>query len=265
MNTRRWSVVHLALTVALVIWSGLTNSGLVFTASVGEISDRTANAFTPVSWAFAIWGLIYAALVAMGVFGVRRAFGSGRSDAFVAQLGAPFALAQIACISWLAAWLTGRFTLSLIVMTALLAGLYACIRRLDMERWDAPWSIIALVWWPMSLYFGWITVAWLANLSAWLVARGSDLPTTAGWAIALAVVLTAAHVGLTVRRNMREASLVAVWALVAVGARHWDAPLDSPVFLATSACAFVLLTGAAVHGARNFTWPPPETGEGRSD
>ncbi|MEQ9569743.1 MAG: hypothetical protein RLN75_06095, partial [Longimicrobiales bacterium] len=107
----------------------------------------------------------------------------------------------------------------------------------------------------------WITAAWLANLSAWLVARGSDLPTTAGWAIALAVALTLVHVGLIVRRNMREASMVAVWALVAVGARHWDAPLADPVFLATTACALVLLTGAALHGARHFTWPPRETGE----
>lgn len=258
MNTRRWAIVHLALTVALVVWSGLTNSGIVFDQSVGEISNRTRNAFTPASWAFAIWGPIYAALVAMGVFGVRRAFGSSRTDAFVAQLGAPFALAQIACMGWLAAWLTGRLTLSIVLMSVLLAGLYACVRRLDMERWDAPWSIITLVWWPMSLYFGWITVAWLANLSAWLVARDSALPATAGWAIVLAMVLTLVHLGLIVRRNMREAALVAIWALVAVGARHWGAPLASPVFLATAACASVLLTGVAVHGARNFSRPPRE-------
>lgn len=259
MTTRRWSVTHLLLTVILVVWSGLTNSGLVFDQTVGEISDQTRNAFTPATWAFSIWGLIYAALIAMGIFGVRRAFTTGRAQAFVEQLGAPFALAQVACIAWLAAWLTGRFTLSFLLMSVLLASLYLCIRRLDMERWDAPWSIIALVWWPISLYFGWITAAWLANLSAWAVALGSDLPTTAGWAIALAVALTLLHLALIARRNMREASMVAVWALVAVGARHWDAPLDSTVFLATAACAAILLVASGLHARRNFTWPPQES------
>ncbi|MEK9500280.1 hypothetical protein [Gaopeijia maritima] len=258
MNTRSWSIVHLVLTIALVVWSGLTNSGLVFEQSVGEISDQTRNAFTPASWAFAIWGLIYAALIVMGLFGVRRAFGSARSDAFVQQLGAPFAVAQLVCMAWLAAWLTGAFTLSMVLMTALLASLYLCVCRLDMERWDAPWPIIAFVWWPMSAYFGWITAAWLANLSAWLVALGSSLPTSAGWAIALAVVLTLVHLTLIHSRNMREASMVAVWALVAVGARHWDAPMESPVFLATTACAATLLIAAGAHARRNFTWPPRE-------
>lgn len=259
MNARSWSIVHLVLTAVLIVWSGLTNSGLVFERTVGEISAQTRNAFTPASWAFAIWGLIYAALVAMGLFGVRRAFGSRRSAAFVEQLGGGFAVAQLACIAWLAAWLTGWFTASMVLMTVLLASLYHCVRRLDMERWDAPWAIIVFVWWPMSAYFGWITAAWLANLSAWIVALGSDLPNTEGWAIGLAVVLTVVHLVLIHTRNMREASAVAVWALVAVGARHWDAPLESPVFLATSACAAVLLTAAGLHARRNFTWPPKES------
>ena len=34
---------------------------------------------------------------------------------------------------------------------------------------DPPLRTIASVWWPFCLYSGWITVALLANISAWLV------------------------------------------------------------------------------------------------
>jgi len=258
MTTRRWSVLHLLLTVGLVVWSGLTNTGLVFDRSVGDVSDATRNAFTPAGWAFSIWGLIYLALIGMTSVGVWRAFRSSRPVAWVDRLAGAFALAQVACIGWLAAWLTERFLISFLLMSVLLGALYTCVRRLDMERWDAPWAIIIPVWWPISLYFGWITAAWLANLSAWLVASGLELPRSAGWAIGLAVVLTGVHLALIFGRNMREASMVAVWALVAVGGRHWGAPLESPVFVATSVCAIVLLVAAGVHGARNFTWPPTD-------
>jgi hypothetical protein len=257
LNTRRWSIVHLALTLILVTWSGLSNSGLVFERTVGDVSEVTRNAFTPASWAFSIWGLIYLALVVMTVFGVRRAFSSHRPADFVHKLGWPFALAQVACSLWLAVWLQGAVLASLGVMTVLLASLYLCIRRLEMERWDAPWPIIGFVWWPMSLYFGWITAAWVANVSSALVVAGLEVPRTAGWAVAAAVALTALHLALIVRRNMRESAMVAVWALVAVGARHWGGPLESIVFWGTSLCAGALLLAAALHGARNFRWPPP--------
>lgn len=256
MNVRRWSIVHLSLTVVLIAWSGLANSGLMFDRSVGSISEMTRNAFTPASWAFTIWGPIYVALLVMTVFGVRRAFWSGRSSDFVEQLGWPFALAQLSCSLWLAVWLFEAVRASLVVMTVLLGSLYLCIRRLDMERWNAPWSIIALVWWPMSLYFGWITAAWVANLSSFFVAVGLDFPGTPAWAIGAAVGLTTVHLALIARRHMREASMVAVWALVAVGARHWDAPLSSAVFLGTTVCAVVLVVAAGIHAARNFNWPP---------
>lgn len=259
VSERQWSIVHLILTAVLIVWSGLANTGVIFDRSVGGLSDLTRNAFTPASWAFAIWGPIYLALGAMTLFGVYRAFAYGRSSDFVSQLGWPFALAQLACSLWLAVWLLEAILASVVVMTILLGSLYLCIGRLDMERWDAPWSIIALVWWPMSLYFGWITAAWVANLSSAFVAMGLGFPQTAAWAIGSAIGLTAVHLTLIARRNMREAALVAVWALIAVGSRHWDAPLSSAVFLGTTGCAAVLLIAVAVHGARNFTWPPAES------
>ena len=78
MSVRRWSLADLSMSGVLVVWSGLANSGLIFDRRVGAISDMTRNAFKPASWAFAIRGPIYVALLVMAAFGVRRAFASVR-------------------------------------------------------------------------------------------------------------------------------------------------------------------------------------------
>ena len=44
--------------------------------------------------------------------------------------------------------------------------------RLNMERWDAPFPIIAFVWWPICIYSGWIAVATIANATTVLYDAG---------------------------------------------------------------------------------------------
>jgi hypothetical protein len=157
--------------------------------------------------------------------------------------------------------LSQLLALSLVVMVGLWFALLLVIRRWDMERWDAPWSVIATQWWPISLYAGWITVALLANLGATLASFGVALVETPAWAISLAALLVAFNLVMIFRRNMREFSGVAVWALIAVAVRHHDGPLQSLTYVA-SAGALVLLVAAGYHAQRNFTWPRSESPQG---
>ena len=43
-----------------------------------------------------------------------------------------------------------------------------------MERWDAPVQKIVMVWWPVSVYFGWVTIATVANVSLYLTKLNWD-------------------------------------------------------------------------------------------
>lgn len=260
-SLRPLALVQTGVTVVLVVWNTVANSG-VFSVTVGEISDRYVSPFTPSDYAFAIWGLIFAGLLIMTAFGVKRTFhGSTAPErcSFVAQLGWPFVTAQLCCGAWLLAWLSDWILVSLVIIVGLWLSLMSCIVRLSMERWNAPWSIIACVWWPMSLYSGWITVAVLGNLSAYLVSLDWAFVHTPLWAILLSVILSSFSVSLVWLRNMREFSAVAVWALVAVAARHTpEGPLAS-VFWTALAAAAVVLASSVLHAVRNFTWPPQES------
>ena len=142
-------------------------------------------------------------------------------------------------------------------MTALLGSLFFIIVRLDMERGDEPWGVIAGVWWPISLYSGWITVAWLANLGAYLVSEGASFPTSPAWAWVLILAVVFIALGMIFWRNMREYSMVAVWALLGVAARHLQGS-GAHIAAVAIAGAVVLVAAAGYHAKKNFRMPPPD-------
>jgi hypothetical protein len=258
---RRFAVGHAVLTSLLVVWNGLANSGAIFARNVGQVSRSYETPFTPAGYAFAIWLPIYVGLLAMAIFGLVRAF-EGREPSrrrdWVRELGWPFALAQIVCGLWLVAWQTEHIVLSFFLMLLLWQLLMQCVLRLNMERWDAPWKIISLVWWPMSLYSGWITVALLANLSSMLDALGLAFVQTPAWTLGLAAVLLTFNIALVWTRNMREFSMVAVWALVAIALRHAPDGPQGVIRTASFAGAALLLVSSVAHAVLRFSLPPKE-------
>jgi len=125
-----------------------------------------------------------------------------------------------------------------------------------MELTDPPLRTIAFVWWPFCLYFGWITVALLANISAWLVKIQWDGPgiAPATWAIIMTLIAGVIYLYMTWARNMREYALVGVWALIAIAlADRGRAPA-----VATTAfiVAAILFLSSGIHGYRNRAYSP---------
>ena len=85
-----------------------------------------------------------------------------------------------------------------------------------------PFTKYLFIFWPFALYTGWITVALIANISAWLTKIGWN-----GWGIsdniwAIILIGIAGIINiLAVRtRNLREFALVGIWGLMAVAASN---------------------------------------------
>ena len=125
--------------------------------------------------------------------------------------------------AWVYYWLTEEILMSLIVMFLMFSWLLKIIISLRMEIWDAPLKIIAMVWWPIDLYFGWIMVALVANASSYLNSIGFSMGLKeSSWVIIMIVVVTLINFLLVQKRNLREFELVDIWALVAIAVRHWE-------------------------------------------
>src|SRR5690606_22715698 len=216
--------------------------------TISEVSNEYNNLFTPASYAFSIWGLIYVGLITYVVFQVRRVYFSSGPAEFVKQTGYDFAIANIGNAAWVVAWLYNYTLLSVLIMCIILISLIRIILKSNMERWDAPVKIIAFTWWPVCLYSGWITVALIANVSAYLTKIGWDRMGISEviWAIILIVVIVAINLLMITRRSMREFALVGAWGLVAIYVRQKD---EISTLAITALAGAVILVGAATYQA----------------
>lgn len=219
--------------------------------TIGEVSNKYFNLFTPASYAFAIWGLIFLALLAYGIFQVRRAFFSDKQSDFIEQTGYWFVLANLLNCSWVFAFAYEYTGLSVVIMLGILLSLIKIILNTNMERWDAPIGIIAFIWWPICLYSGWIAVATIANVSAYLSKLGWEggFLSESTWTIVMILVATVLNLVMIKTRNMREFAAVGVWALFAIYVRHKE-NMETIAYTALAG-SIVLLIAMAVHGYQN--------------
>lgn len=249
------AVINTLVIAATIAFNSLASTGGINGNTVGGISDKYDTLFAPAGYAFAIWGIIYLALITFAVFQLRRAFSKTKENDFILQAGPWMSVANVANILWLYAWLTEHIGLSLLLMLVILVSLLMLVIRLNMERWDAPFPIIAFVWWPICIYSGWIAVATIANVAAWLVSlEWQALLTAEGWTTLMIIVAVVLNLLMILLRNMREFAAVGVWALLAISLRHWD---SLPQLQWTALIgAIVLFLAIAVHGFRNRATAP---------
>lgn len=222
---------------AVLVTNALANALPIGGRTTGEVSARFPTLVTPAPYAFGIWGLIYAGLLAFVAF---QAFPTARDNPRLHALDPWFVLSCLFNVSWLLAWHHLRIGVSLVLMIGLLACLIMAYRSLEIGWVTVPRAERVAVRWPFSLYLGWITVATVANVAIALRAAGWQ-----GWGVpfglwAVVVLLAIGALGVTVLwvRRDRVFALVLVWAAVAIAAARPDA---TAVVVAAAGVAMVLL------------------------
>ncbi|MDX1470894.1 MAG: tryptophan-rich sensory protein, partial [Flavobacteriaceae bacterium] len=196
--------------VSVIIVNYLSNTGLMNNTTIGSVSAELNTLFTPAGYAFSIWGVIYLLLLGFVIYQGRSLFVKVRTDDFVLDIGWWFIISCMANMSWIFAWIYQYTLLSCFFIFALLFSLIMIVRRCRMELYDAPLPTILFVWWPFVIYSGWVTVASIANVSAYLVKLGWDGfgLSEVFWTVSLIIVAVIINLLVTWRRNMREFALV---------------------------------------------------------
>ncbi|MGX9687268.1 tryptophan-rich sensory protein [Deinococcus wulumuqiensis] len=232
-------VTLLAATVLTLVMNYLSNALPLFGNSNAEVSDRLPNAFTPAGLTFAVWGPIFLGLLVFAVYQALPAQRGARLD----RLFWPFLLGNLLNVAWLLAFQSLNIGLSVVIMLALLAvlvRLYLSVRSLPpqgAERWTLQL--------PVSLYLAWISVATIANITAFLVSAGvtQSFLGIAGpvWSALLLVV--AAAIGVFFLWRFRDYAFAAVllWAFYGV---YVARPEVSTVVLGAAVAADLVLLGS---------------------
>ena len=183
--------------------------------ATNEISDRYDTLFAPIGFTFAIWGVIY---LLLGVYTVVQLV----ADNSVIRAITPWFIASsILNGLWIVAWHYEALWLAAVIIVALLWTLLRINQRTTAER--TTWGATLSVRIPFAVYFGWVTVATVANISALLVQAGfSDglwlsAPT---WTVIILVVAAAIGSLTTLVNSSVSYALVFVWAFWGILSRH---------------------------------------------
>lgn len=245
-------ILNLIAVVFTIAMGYASNTGIFNGNTMADVSAKHQNLFTPSGYAFSIWGLIYLGLLGFAIYYSCSLFSTRKKeDLVIQQVGWWFIISCIANSLWVVAWPYDYTLLSVILMVILLFSLLKIVINTQMELYDAPLKKFLFLWWPFCFYSGWVAVALIANVAAYLTKIGWNAFGLSETVSAVVMILIAGIVNVFMiwNRNMREFALVGVWSLIAIAVSNKDS--HSVVLWSAVFTAIGVFINIAVHGYQN--------------
>ena len=211
------------LSVLLVLFVNYySQTGRINGKTIGSLSNEYANLFTPASFTFSIWGLIFLGLIGFICFQGASLLKTSNLSSYFEHLGLFFALVNLGNALWVIVWLYEQTLISVLVMTGMLVGLIILLNRVSNFIGDLSSIPRFFIVGPIAIYAGWITVATIANFSAYLSKIGWDggFISEDLWTAMMIVVAVLINIYVTRKRSINSFSLVGAWALYGIYYRH---------------------------------------------
>lgn len=212
-----------ALTFILMITvNALANILPINGIGTGAVSDSYPNLFAPTGLTFAIWGLIYLLLLLFTIYflGLFQGDKSTVKTDLLRKIGFAFSISSIANSIWIFSWHYGIIPLSMLLMVIILACLIFIMQSIKRENFTGLEKFFVRL--PFSVYFGWITVATIANATALLVDmgwKGFGVSENV-WMVIIIAIGTLIGVVTTIRNKDVAYGLVIVWAYFGIWLKH---------------------------------------------
>lgn len=157
------SLINIFAFALMLAFNVFSNSGMLGGNTTGQISAQYTNLLTPAGWTFSIWGVIYM-LVAVFVI---TSFFNETARRMTGSIGNWFWISCLFNILWIVTWHSNLIWLSMVMMTGLLVSLIS----ISIKIFGYGLNIHSA---GFSVYLGWITVAFLANLTVMAVSLGMN-------------------------------------------------------------------------------------------
>ena len=210
-NTKLLKGMSTVAFVVMIAVNAMANLLPINNLTTGEVSDLYPSLFTPAGITFSIWSVIYLLLTGFVVF-----VWTTDKTGVIALLPA-FILSCLVNSTWILVWHFLLPAVSVLIMLGLLVVTgYLFIKS---RRFGANTMMEQVVFiLPFTLYFAWISVATIANISALLVDldwQGGTISPELWTALMMAVAATLA-IKIMFDFNAPAFGLVVVWALTGI-------------------------------------------------
>jgi len=188
-----------------------------------DLSDALPNLFVPAGITFSIWSVIYLLLIVFAVYQARGLFSDVELPTpYLEDIHYLFIINGLANMAWIFLWHYQFVALSLIALVVVFGSLMMMYLNLDIGKREVPLTNKLAVHVPISVYFGWSTVALVANVNATLVdldlvTNNTFLGIAEGiWTIIIIAVVVLITLAVIYDRKDIGYSLVIMWALFGI-------------------------------------------------
>jgi len=252
MKTKTFAVLNLLAFAFHLILSYLVQLKYFSVLDVGQVSARYDTVFAPAGITFAIWGIIYLSLFAFCLFHLYAAFTKSdiqHTNLDTQNIGWLFIANNLATGLWLVAWVNEFLFASVILILIQLVSLVVISIKAHISNPDRPVSCKIFTQFPLSIYFAWICIATVANISAYLKSvnwSGAGI-SESYWAIIM--IGTSALISLfiiLVRRNI-PFGFVVLWAFYGIVLKRQQVgQIDFEIVINAAYAAFAVILFALI-------------------
>ncbi len=220
--------------------------------STKQLSDQYPNLFTPAGLTFSVWSVIYLSLALFIIYQLKGLF-SQEPHPYVQQVVSRMKGWLIAVnllnASWIITWHYEYVAVSVLIMLTLLVSLLVLLRKMyEVSSVETTWWQRFVVRTPFGLYSGWISIATIANVTAWLVdmnwnqfGLSQEL-----WTVVMIIIGTImAQIVLFTYRSVAY-GLVVIWALIGIILQRYQATEPNMTIIYVSEICILVLTISVV-------------------
>jgi translocator protein len=208
------AILVLAATIGTIAFNWLAATGRIGGVTPAVIFDKYPTLVTPAGFAFTIWFLIYAGLIAFSIYQLLP-----QNAVRYRGIRSYYVLSCALNCGLIYMWLHDQMAVSLVLISLLAASLF--LINLHVRETNGPgeyWLAKA----PFGIYFGWVTAAMLVNFAVLLVYWNVRLSENAGTTVAVVLILFAALLGVLIRIRLVNYlyPLAIAWALTGIGVKQ---------------------------------------------
>lgn len=241
--------------VVMIVVNALANALPINGLTTGDVSDSYPNLFAPIGLTFSIWGLIYLLLFAYVIYQFTPHL--PKVDKLITSINKFFIISSLANSAWIFAWHYQLFGLSVVLMLVILFSLI----KISLFTYPAELSSKDKFFFkaPFGIYFGWITIATIANITVLLVSLGwqNFIFADSVWTVIVLIVGLLITGLTTIKQKNLAYGLVPLWAYFGIYLKH-----TSPLYFASSypliinTVLFCLFVFAIINGCLLFGKKP---------
>lgn len=223
--------INILAFVVMMVMNYLANALPINGKTTGELSAQYPNLFVPAGITFSIWGIIYLLLMVVLVLQFRS-----QNQSIVTAIGWAFAISSLLNAAWIVAWHYEKLFVSLIIIL----GMLLALAYINWQLRTLPYGLFKAAF---GIYFGWVCIATIANVTALLVDSqwGGWGISPHAWAITMIAVGLVLTAGALYRLHNPYLGLAVVWAFSGIVIRQWGEQSTIATIAALAAVLMALL------------------------